>query len=220
MNNIVNVQIVHENKNNDFVTVRYEDTNKKCCFFSDLKYYHTKKGRYVNINGERYYINNNYRYSINKKGEDIDFSKLVVDDFDIDIDSYFNYCLVLKPISKITYEDFKSLMCKNNKQKLMDIINENNLWEDEIDFVYYNIFTEKIFSTDCSSLQIDEYKEVSESDKKIFKELIEIYSKDNEYLKQVLEDEEKHCKNSCPFNNPFGLDPDEYRAWQISVGDI
>lgn len=210
---ICNLQILKESSmyfNDDEVEIRYEDLEDNCIVETIRKWYKTKLGRYVNIKGRRYYINNKYRYRIDVKGDDFDFSNLRV--------KYYNYedaCLVLVPINNLKLKDFKSLLYRN-KQSLkrdIEIIDKEKLWDEDVDEIWYDIWQKEIKIPMSDWCEIMEANVITINDKIVFETLKDIYFKDNDI-------EDDGCR--CVYRDGFILhneeDWDEYRDWALSVG--
>lgn len=210
---ICNLQVLKESGiylNDDEVEIRYEDLEENCIVETTRKWYKTKLGRYVNIKGRRYYIDNKYRYSIDVKGDDFDFSNLRVKYYD-----YEDACLVLIPINDLKIKDLKSLLYRN-KQSLkrdIEIIDGEKLWDEDVDEIWYDIWLNKVKIPMIDYCEIMEVNVITEKDKKVFENLKDIYFEDNDI-------EDDGCR--CVCRDGFVLcnedDWDEYHDWALSVG--
>lgn len=210
---ICNLQILKESSiyfNDDEVEIRYEDLEENCIVETTRKWYKTKLGRYVNIKGRRYYIDNKYRYCIDIKGDDFDFSNLRVKYYD-----YKDAYLVLIPINDLKIKDIKSLLYRNKRSMKRDIeiIDKEKLWEEEVDEIWYDIWRNEVKIPMIDWCEIMEADVITRKDKKVFETLKDMYFKDNNI-------EDDGCR--CVYRDGFILhnedDWDEYHDWALSVG--
>lgn len=206
---ICNLEILKESDmfmGEDEVEIRYEDLEENCIVETTRKWYTTKLGRYVNIKGRRYYIDK-YRYCIEKKGDDFDFSNLRV--------AYYNYensCLILRPINNLKVKDFKSSLYSNKLNNHIEWIEKNEIWEDDVKEIQYNIWLKEIRIPLIDWCEIIDIR-ITQSDKEIFETLKEKYFKDNDIT-------DDGCR--CTYRDGFVIqdedDWDEYNDWALSVG--
>lgn len=177
--NIVDLQILAEygacTEFND-VLVRYKDLKEDCIIERWHKYYRTEFGRYIKIRGKRYYIDGKYRYCINEKGDDFNFSNLRVCGYDSEYSK-----LTIKPINDIKLKQFQTLLERNNRvlDKNKVAFDEMNLWEEKIDEIWYDTTYEKVelWMLCCDGLF--DFENITKKDKKIFDMLSEIYLSDH-----------------------------------------
>lgn len=176
--NIVDLQIIAEHgactELND-VLVRYKDLKEDCIIERWHKYYQTEFGRYIKIKGRRYYIDGKYRYCINEKGDDFNFSNLRVCNY-----RSKHSVLELKPINDIKLKVFKTLLDRNNKvlDKNKEAFDEMNLWEETVDGVWYDSVFESVELVMYCCDGLFEFRNITKNDKKIFEKLKEIYLSD------------------------------------------
>lgn len=208
---ICNLEILKESgqfMGDDEVEIRYTDLEENCIVETTRKWYTTKLGRYVNIKGRRYYIDNKYRYCIDKKGDDFDFSNLRVTYYD-----YEDACLTLKPINNLKLKDFKSSMYRNQLKNHIDWADRNEIWEDDVNEIQYNIWLKEIRIPLIDWCEIITLGTITQKDKEIFEILKEKYFKDNDI-------EDSGCR--CEYRDGFVIcnedDWDEYHDWALSVG--
>lgn len=177
--NIVDLQILAEHgaytELND-VLVRYKDLKEDCIIERWYKYYRTEFGRYIKIRGKRYYIDGKYRYCVNEKGDDFNFSNLRVCGYDSEYSK-----LTIKPINDIKLKQFRTLLERNNRvlDKNKVAFDEMNLWEEKIDEIWYDTTYEKIelWMLCCDGLF--DFEKITKKDKKIFDMLAEMYLSDH-----------------------------------------
>lgn len=210
---ICNLQVLNESGiylNDDEVEIRYEDLEENCIVETTRKWYKTKLGRYVNIKGRRYYIDNKYRYSIDIKGDDFDFSNLRVKYYDYD-----DACLVLTPINNLKIKDLKSLFYRNHQSMKRDIkiIDSEKLWDEDVNEIWYDIWQNEVKIPMIDWCEIMEASVITINDKIVFETLKDIYFKDNDI-------EDDGCR--CVYRDGYVLcneeDWDEYHDWALSVG--
>lgn len=176
---IVDLQIIAEHgactELND-VLVRYKDLKEDCLIERWHKYYRTEFGRYVKIRGKRYYIDGKYRYCINKKGDDFDFSNLRVCGYDSEYSK-----LTIKPINDIKLKQFKTLLERNKRvlDKDKDAFDEMNLWEEEIDEIWYDTIYERVYLWMLCCEGLFDFENITKNDKKVFNTLTEMYLSDH-----------------------------------------
>ena len=127
-NPIYNLQILKESGiyfDCGEVEIRYEDLEENCIVETTRKWYKTKLVRYVNIKGRRYYIDNKYRYRIDIKGDDFDFSNLRVKYYDYKVAELAYQADVFADLSKRIYResgcDRKAVALRIQKQRLAPI---------------------------------------------------------------------------------------------------
>lgn len=177
--NIVDLQILAEHgactELND-VLVRYKDLKEDSIIERWHKYYRTEFGRYIKIRGKRYYIDGKYRYCVNEKGDDFNFSNLRVCGYDSEYSK-----LTIKPINDIKLKQFQTLLERNNRvlDKNKVAFDEMNLWEEKIDEIWYDTTYEKVelWMLCCDGLF--DFENITKKDKKIFDMLSEIYLSDH-----------------------------------------
>lgn len=191
----------------DEVEIRYTDLEEDCIVETTRKWYTTKHGRYVNIKGKRYYIDK-YRYCIEKKGDDFDFSNLRVAYYD-----YEDACLVLKPINKLKLKDFKLSLQRNQLKNHMDWANRNEIWEDDVYEIQYHILRKEVRIPLIDWCEIIELGTITQEDEEIFEILKEKYFKDND-----IEDDGCRCVYQDGFIIQDEDDYEEYNDWALSVG--
>lgn len=176
---IVDLQIIAEHgactELND-VLVRYKDLKEDCLIERWHKYHRTEFGRYVKIRGKRYYIDGKYRYCINKKGDDFNFSNLRVCGYDSEYSK-----LTIKPINDIKLKQFKTLLERNKRVLDKDKVafDEMNLWEEEIDEIWYDTIYERVYLWMLCCEGLFNFENITKNDKKVFNTLTEMYLSDH-----------------------------------------
>lgn len=210
---ICNLQILKESDiyfDDNQVKIRYKDLEEDCVVETTRKWHKTKLGRYVNIKGRRYYIDNKYRYNISIMGDDFDFSNLRV--------KYYNYedaFLALTPINNLKIKDLKSLLYRNKQSLKKDIqyFDKEKLWEEDIDEIWYDIWQNEVKIPMIDWCNIIEVPVITEKDKNVFEILKDMYFEDNNI-------EDDGCR--CIYRDGFIIhnenDWDEYYDWALSVG--
>ena len=207
---ISNLQILKEYSNDNEVKIRYEDLEENRIVKITRKWYKTKRGRYINIKGQRYYIDNKYRYSIDIKGDDFDFSNLRVGWYDFE-----DAILVFKPINNLKIKDLKSLLNRNkcSLKRDIDFIDKEKLWEEDINEIWYDIWLQEIKIPMIDWCEIIEVNVITGNDKAVFETLKDIYFKDND-----IEDDGCRCEYRDGFIIRNEDDWNEYYDWALSVG--
>lgn len=209
-NAICNLEILKESgqlMGDDEVKIRYMDLEENRIVETTRKWYTTKIGRYVNIKGRRCYIDNKYRYCIEQKGDDFDFSNLRV--------AYYDYeyaCLILKPINNLKLKDFKSSLQRNQLKNHIDWADRNEIWEDDVDEIRYHILYKEVRIPLIDWCEIINLR-ITQEDKEIFETLKDMYFEDNDI-------DDDRCR--CVYRDGFIIhdeeDWEEYHDWALSVG--
>ena len=176
--NIVDLQILAEHgacTEKNSVLVRYKRLKENRVVEKWYKYYQTEYGRYIKINGRRYYIDGRYRYFISKKGDDFNFSNLRVHNY-----RFKHSILELKPITEIKLKEFKTLLERNNKvlDKNKEAFDEMNLWEEIVDEIWYDATFEKVELVMYCCDGLFNFEKITNKDKEIFETLKEMYLSD------------------------------------------
>lgn len=120
---------------------------------------------------KRYYVDGKYKYCINVKGDDFNFSNLSVCGYDSEYSK-----LTIKPINDIKLKQFPTLLERNNRgDKNKVAFDEMNLWEEKIDEICYDTTYEKVelWMLCCDGLF--DFENITKKDKKIFDMLTEMY---------------------------------------------